>query len=89
MSGDVIDIFADVRGPLVARPWPFAPLFAAVGLPSLTEFAKVAGLPYTTVHTASRFGLTDEQSDHWAIRFGMHPAQVWPRWCSWDDEVSA
>jgi acetyl-CoA acetyltransferase len=86
---DVTDIFANVRGPLVTRPWPFAPLLAATGLESLTAFARVAGLPYTTVNTAARMGLTDEQSDHWAVRFGMHPLQVWPNWLSWDDEVVA
>ena len=87
MTATVLDLFENVRGPLLSRPWPFAPLLAASGCDSLTSFARAAGLPYTTVNTAARCGLTDEQSDEWAIRCRLHPAEVWPNWCSWDDEV--
>lgn len=35
---------------------------------------------FTTVSRAKRDGLTDVQADHWAIKFGYLPQQVWPDW---------
>lgn len=59
-----------------AHRWPVEPLIeAAGGIEKANRRIDPANL-----HRARRDGLTDVAADRWAIRLGLHPAEVWPDW---------
>jgi hypothetical protein len=66
----------------VSGRWPLTALLSASGLSrhSLGSQLRLAG---HTLRTASRRGLSDLQADRWAVRLGLHPAEVWG--ASWYD----
>lgn len=72
-----VDVFASVRGPVVPRPFPFAPLMAIAGL-SLNQLALRLGAGQSTLSRCVLAGCTDEQADRWAVALGYHPSEVWP-----------
>lgn len=55
--------------------WPLAPLVARAGSSTVRSVFDSGALT-----RAARDGLSDVQSDRWAIRCGVHPAAVWPDW---------
>lgn len=76
----VADIFASVRGPIIERPFPIAPLLTLSRASSLSELCLMVGARKTAVSTAAAEGLTDTQADRWAVALGFHPSEVWPSW---------
>lgn len=62
--------------------WPLTALLSASGLSRHTMGSQLR-LAGHTLRTASRRGLSDLQADRWAVRLGLHPAEVWGS--SWYD----
>lgn len=56
-----------------AQRWPTKPLVDAVGGIEKANRMLDAG----NLHRATQTGLTDTQADHWALRCGLHPLEVW------------
>lgn len=71
------DVFASVRGPMMARPFPLAPLFEVTHCTSIRSLAFALGLDTASVSRAVTAGLTWRQADTWACRLGRHPSEVW------------
>lgn len=63
-------------GTIDAR-WPLQPLLDAY---TGTNFTSRISTGSQGVATARTEGLTDVQADHWAIRCGLHPSEVWDDW---------
>lgn len=60
------------------RPtWPLEPLLDAVRCLTHERTLDRLGRKSREVDVAAQSGLSDEQADRWAIRAGLHPAQVW------------
>lgn len=79
------DLWASARTPK-PRPWPLDALLRAAGIKTTTELAKRLRVSGTTIKDAAARQLTDERADSWAIRLGLHPAEVWPDWWAYDPE---
>ncbi|MEZ5278986.1 MAG: helix-turn-helix domain-containing protein [Acidimicrobiales bacterium] len=60
--------------------WPFAPLMAATGNPTITALARRLGVSPRTVSRWRRAGLSDHQADNAAVTLGYHPLNIWPDW---------
>lgn len=46
----------------------------------LGTLAELLGVTRRTLHRYERSGLTIEQADMFAVRLGLHAAEVWPAW---------
>lgn len=74
------DPFESLRVPQLERPFDLASLLAASRERSWWTLTMRVGANGSTVAHARDHGLTWQQADTWAIRCGMHPAEVWPSW---------
>jgi hypothetical protein len=82
------DVFASVRAPDAARPWPAQPLIDAIDPEGEFGKARVARLlrcSWNALDRALNEGCTGDQADRWAITAGFHPSEVWG-W-QWFDHV--
>lgn len=72
-----------MKGQRSPRPFALAPLLDRLrrdyGLDE-TEARALVDTGAETWRRASREGLTIWTADAWAIRCGLHPAEVWPDW---------
>lgn len=66
------------RCALVPHTWPLEPLLDLLGQRSAPRTFLASG---AEIQRAADEGLSDVMADRWAIRAGVHPAQVWPGWC--------
>jgi len=66
------------------RPWPMGPLLEAAKCPNPTALGRKVSGSGSAVRIAAQLGLTDQEADRWAIRCGLHPAEVWPDWHAWE-----
>lgn len=67
---------------MAVRPYPLAPLAAALQLPleDTAGLAAAVRVDRRWVKRARHTGLTERQADMWATRAGLHPRNVWPLW---------
>lgn len=63
--------------PFRARPFPVAPLRAALHVTSDDELAIRCGVSSRTVYRLRGLGLTIDQADQWACAAGFHPFEIW------------
>ena len=61
------------------RRYSYAALAACAGL-SENQLALHVRMSGTTLADVRRNGLTELAADRYAIRAGLHPAEVWPDW---------
>lgn len=61
------------------RPYPFAELEAAAG-GSASCLCRLLRISWATLGRLRSAGLSEEQADRFAVRLGLHPAEVWPGW---------
>lgn len=59
--------------------YPLAALVAASGLTE-SALARRVGLSGSTLKAARERGLVERAADRYAVRAGLHPAQVWDYW---------
>ena len=59
--------------------YPLAALVAASGLTE-SALARRVGLSGSTLKAARERGLVERAADRYAVRAGLHPAQVWDDW---------
>ena len=71
-----VDVFAAVRGPVEARPFPLGPQVDTAG-ETHWLLALRLGVSWATYCRARTVGLTWQQADVWACRIGKHPSEVW------------
>lgn len=57
--------------------WPFAPLMAATGHPTIAALVRRLGVDRRTVGRWRQRGLTDHQADSAAVTLGYHPLNIW------------
>jgi len=67
------------------RPYAVADLAAALGLNPAddrltSQLVHALDMSRGWVLRCRTLGLTEAQADEWAIRCGIHPGDVWPRW---------
>jgi len=58
------------------RPWPLQDLLDVAAL-DMVLLAQLLGVDHSTISRRQQWGLTDEESDHWATACGLHPVRVW------------
>lgn len=63
---------------LLPRPFPMAPLLAAIDHPIAREAARTLGIQTRQLHRLTATGLTIDQADDLACNAGLHPLNVWP-----------
>lgn len=56
---------------------PFAPLWEASGVETVSELARVCGVSYRQVERWKVFGVPARRADTLACRLGLHPVSVW------------
>jgi len=61
---------------LANRPWPLQDLLDVAAL-DMALLARLLHVDHSTVSRRQEWGLTDEESDHWATACGLHPVRVW------------
>lgn len=61
------------------RRYPLDALAAAAGM-SEAALGRAVGLSGSTLKKAREWGLVADAADRYAIRAGLHPAEVWPTW---------
>jgi hypothetical protein len=61
---------------LSKRSWPLQDLLREADT-DLAQLAERLNVDLTTVWRRVEWGLTDEESDRWAIACGLHPVAVW------------
>lgn len=59
--------------------WPLEPLTGACERAKGPGWLRLTAGPDTFAKW-ERSGLSDVDADRWAVRIGLHPNQVWPRW---------
>lgn len=68
-------------GPRASRArYALADLEALIGWPTASQLAQVIGCSTREVVRWRTQGLPEKRADELAIRFGFHPALVWPDW---------
>lgn len=58
--------------------YPLAPLMKAAHIPTMVALRRVFPMNGTEYRRVLDDGLSERQADRWAIRLGLHPAEVWP-----------
>lgn len=66
---------ADYPPHRTVRQWPLQPLIDAA-----PDVRKKIGVEWTSWTRALEHGLNDRTADHWAVRCGLLPGEVWPDW---------
>lgn len=64
----------------VGARYPLHELEVLVGWPTAAELASATGASVAAVEKWRLRGLSHEQADRLAVRFGWHPILVWPEW---------
>ena len=66
--------------------WPARPIFDAIGHVTATEWAERTGMSLRRAQEHITKGVPQASADRVAIRFGLHPAMVWPvEWAALPD----
>jgi hypothetical protein len=46
----------------------------------LAALAEIMGINHRNTRRLQTLGLTERQADHYAVRAGFHPSDIWPSW---------
>lgn len=60
--------------------YPLAPLMQVSGIATMKSLRAIFPMNGTEYRRVIDDGLSEPQADRWAVKLGLHPAEVWPQW---------